>query len=50
MNKISTDEAWRKFLEANPIIPLGLEKYDHIKVNTEKPVKKCVNEVLEYLR
>lgn len=48
--KLKSDFDWKKFLEEQPILPLELENYEHIKVDTTKPLENNVPMVLDYLK
>lgn len=47
--KLASDDAWRKLLEEQPILPPELEKYDHVKIDTTQPVEVCVQKAIDYL-
>lgn len=48
--KLESEEAWRIFLEEEPILPSELERYDHVKIDTTLPLNKNVLLAIEYLR
>lgn len=48
--KLESEETWRIFLEEEPILPPELEGYDHVKIDTTKPLDVNVLLAIEYLR
>ena len=44
-----TDEGWQKLMQEQPILPPELEKYDHVKIDTTRPVAECVQRSIDYL-
>lgn len=48
--KVGSEEAWRMFLEEEPILPSELEGYDHVKIDTTKPLDENVLLSIEYLK
>ncbi len=47
-DKLESEEAWRKFLEREPILPPELERYEHLKVDTTRASEENVRRTLEY--
>ncbi len=48
--KIESEKAWRIFIEEEPFLAPELEEYDHIKIDTTKPLDENALLVIEYLR
>lgn len=47
--KLESDEAWKKFITEQPPLQPEIEKYDHRKIDTGKPLNVCVEQALDYL-
>jgi predicted kinase len=48
--KLKSEESWQAFLKSQPILPVELERYDHVKVDTTEPIEMNIEEILDYLR
>jgi predicted kinase len=46
---LASEEAWRAERKKFPILPASLEKFEHLKVNTNRPLEEYVPEVIRYL-
>ena len=47
--KYQSAEKWKEVLRKQPILPLELEKYDHVKVDTSQSIDRCAEVTIEYL-
>lgn len=43
------EDGWKKFLLEEPIMPVEIEKYDHIKIDTEIHVEGNMEKIINYL-
>jgi len=47
--KIKSKKAWRLFLKEQPLLPPELEKYEHIKINTDVSLEQNIQIVGKYI-
>lgn len=47
--KLASERAWKIFVEEEPILPPELERYEHVKIDTTKPLDENVLLAIEYL-
>jgi predicted kinase len=48
-SKLASDEAWRKHLKNQPIVPSELSRYEHLAVDTSVQFERQVSDILKYL-
>ena len=48
-DKLKSEEAWRRFLDEQPILPPELTRHYHIKVDTEQSLESNIRNVLAYI-
>lgn len=47
--KLESDETWRDYLLKNPLIPPSLERYPHLKIDSSKSPRICLDACLSYI-